>query len=190
MQRFFSCLVCATLVFLAVSSCGPKSSPTATPLPPTRAPAPLLQLASNAFAPGESIPKTYTCDAENVSPALQWSDPPPGTQSFALIFDDPTAGGWVHWVVYNLPAHTRSLPEDVAPDAQLPGNARQGRNSWNKVGYGGPCPPSGTHRYVFKLYALDRTLDLPADAQKLQVLEAMQGHVLAQAELIGLYKRQ
>ena len=150
-----------------------------------------FDLMSTAFAPGESIPRKYTCDGEDISPPLQWSDPPQDTQSFALIADDPDApvGTWVHWVLYNLPAETRTLPEAVPPDADLPDGSRHGKNSWPRLGYGGPCPPSGTHRYFFKLYALDAVLDLDAGASKEQLLQAMEGHILGQAEFMGVHTR-
>ena len=152
----------------------------------------VFELTSPAFAAGEPIPPRYTCDGDDVSPPLAWSDPPPGTQSLALICDDPDApvGTWVHWVLYDLPADARELPEAVPADAELPGGGRQGNNSWPRLGYGGPCPPSGSHRYFFKLYALDTVLDLDAGASKKQVLGAMEGHVLAEAELMGVYSRQ
>ena len=150
-----------------------------------------LELTSTAFAPGEPIPRKYTCDGEDISLPLRWSDPPQGTKSFALIADDPDApvGTWVHWVLYNLPAETRTLPEAVPPDADLPDGSRHGQNSWPRLGYGGPCPPSDTHRYFFKLYALDMVLDLASGASKKQLLQAMEGHILGQAELMGLYTR-
>jgi hypothetical protein len=150
-----------------------------------------FELTSPVFAPGESIPRKYTCDGDDVSPPLEWGDPPQGTQSFALIADDPDApmGTWVHWVLYDLPAGTRALPESVPADPQLAGGGRHGENSWPRLGYGGPCPPSGTHRYFFKLYALDTMLDLESGATKRQVLQAIEGHVLAQAELMGTYAR-
>jgi len=151
-----------------------------------------FELTSPAFAHGETIPCKYTCDGEDISPPLRWSDPPQGTQSLALIADDPDApiGTWVHWVLYNLPAETRGLPEAIPPDADLPDGSRHGRNSWRRLGYGGPCPPSGTHRYFFKLYALDTVLDLVASASKKQLLRTMERHILAQAELMGVYARQ
>ena len=152
----------------------------------------VFELTSSAFVAGESIPRKYTCDGDDVSPPLGWSDPPAGTQSLALVCDDPDApvGTWIHWVLYDLPAETRGLPEAVPSDADLAGGGRSGENSWRRLGYGGPCPPSGTHRYFFKLYALDTTLDLSAGASKKQVLKAMEGHVLAQAELMGTYSRK
>jgi len=150
-----------------------------------------LELTSTAFAAEEPIPRKYTCDGEDISPPLQWSDPPQDTRGFALIADDPDApvGTWVHWVLYNLPAETCTLPEAVPPDADLPDGSRHGKNSWPWLGYGGPCPPSGTHRYFFKLYALDMMLDLASGASKKQLLQAMEGHILGQAELMGLYTR-
>jgi Raf kinase inhibitor-like YbhB/YbcL family protein len=151
-----------------------------------------FELTSTAFAPGDSIPGKYTCDGEDISPPLQWSDPPQGTRSFALIADDPDApvGTWVHWVLYNLPAEARTLSEAVPSDADLSDGSRNGQNGWRRLGYGGPCPPSGTHRYFFKLYALDTLLDLAVGANNKQLLGAMEGHILAQAELMGVYTRQ
>jgi hypothetical protein len=150
-----------------------------------------FELTSSAFAPGEPIPRRYTCDGEDISPPLGWGEPPAGTQSFALMCDDPDApaGTWVHWVLYDLPAGARGLPEAVPPDAELADGGRHGENSWGRLGYGGPCPPSGTHRYFFRLYALDTALGLGAGASKEQLLQAMEGHVLAQAELMGTYTR-
>ena len=151
-----------------------------------------FEVTSSAFVPGEAIPRQYTCDGESISPPLGWSNPPQDTQSFALIADDPDApmGTWVHWVVYNLPAEAGGLPQGIAPDAELPDGSRHGKNSSRRLGYVGPCPPSGTHRYFFRLYALDTVLDLAAGASKEQLLQGMEGHILAQAELMGLYTRQ
>lgn len=151
-----------------------------------------FELTSTAFAQGDPIPAKYTCDGQDISPPLGWSDPPEGTRSFALINDDPDApvGTWDHWVLYNLPSEARSLPEAVSSDAELPDGSRNGQNSWRRLGYGGPCPPSGTHRYFFKLYALDTALGLDPGAGKQQVLTAMEGHILGQAELMGVYSRQ
>ena len=150
-----------------------------------------FELGSAAFTAGAAIPRTYTCDGQDISPPLQWNDPPTNTKSFALICDDPDApsGTWVHWVIYNLPAGVRSLPESISHDAALPDQSRQGKNSWGRLGYGGPCPPRGTHRYFFKLYALDKALDLTVGASKEQLLKAMHGHIVAQAELMGTYSR-
>ncbi len=152
----------------------------------------MITLTSAAFSHGAMIPKRYTCDGEDISPPLSWSEPPEKTQSFALIMDDPDApmGTWVHWVIYNIPATARSLPEGVPADGDLPDGSRHGRNSWRRLGYGGPCPPSGTHRYFFKLYALDTVLPLAAGATKEELLKAMEGHIVAQAELMGRYARR
>ncbi len=149
-------------------------------------------MTSPAFSEGEPIPTQYTCDSEDISPPLAWQDPPENTQSFALITDDPDApsGIWVHWVLYNLPADARSLPQGVPAEDELSGGGRQGSNSWNRVGYGGPCPPSGTHRYFFKLYAVDMVLGLEAGADKDALTQAMDGHILAQTEIMGTYSRQ
>jgi len=151
-----------------------------------------LQLTTSAFPVQGTIPKKFTCDGPDVSPPLAWSGAPPGTQSFALIVDDPDApaGTWVHWVLYDLPANMKELAEGVPKQEQLSNGARQGRNDFRKIGYGGPCPPPGKpHRYFFKLYALDKKLDLKAGASKAEAESAMKGHILAQAELIGRYGR-
>jgi hypothetical protein len=144
-----------------------------------------------SFEPGELIPSVYTCDGKDLSPPLQWTDAPPETKSFALISDDPDApvGTWVHWVVWNIPASVNSLEENRPKKESLPGGIRQGTTDFRRIGYGGPCPPSGTHRYYFRLYALDTLLDLPGTTTKAQMEKAMKGHVLAQAELMGKYRR-
>ena len=150
------------------------------------------RLSSSAFRNGERIQKQYSCEGANVSPPLAWSEPPEGTQSLALTVDDPDAprGTWVHWVLYNLLPHTQGLPEHVPQDVTLPNGALQGVNDFGQVGYGGPCPPPGApHRYVFTLYALDAKIQLPPRATKAQFEQAMQGHLLAQARLIGRYQR-
>jgi Raf kinase inhibitor-like YbhB/YbcL family protein len=151
-----------------------------------------FQLATTAFSAGGAIPKKFTCDGPDVSPKLTWNVPPAGTQSFAVIMDDPDAprGTWVHWVLYDLPEVTRELSENRPKHEHLAGGALQGRNDFGKIGYGGPCPPPGKpHRYFFKLYALDVKLNLKAGATKADVERAMQGHILAQAELVGRYGR-
>jgi len=151
-----------------------------------------LELKSPDFSSGASIPKQFTCDGADISPALAWNDPPGGTQSFALIADDPDApvGTWVHWVLFDLPANARSLSQNVPKQEQLADGSRQGRNDFRKIGYGGPCPPPGKpHRYFFKLYALDTKLNLKPGATKKDVERAMQGHILAQAEWMGRYGR-
>ena len=151
-----------------------------------------LQLTSTAFNDGGAIPARYTCEGQDVSPPLAWSGAPEGTTGFALITDDPDAPGktWVHWVVYHIPLDVRELREAFPPNRETSDGTRQGTTDFGRVGYGGPCPPSGTHRYFFKLYALNLALTLPPGATKRQVEEVMQGHVLAQAELMGTYRRK
>ena len=151
-----------------------------------------FQITTPAFSAGGDIPKKFTCDGPDLSPKLAWTDPPPKTQAFALIVDDPDApvGTWVHWVLFDLAANTKELPEGVAKQDQVLSGAKQGRNDFGKVGYGGPCPPPGKpHRYFFKLYALDANLGLKAGATKADVERAMKGHILAQGELMGRYGR-
>jgi Raf kinase inhibitor-like YbhB/YbcL family protein len=151
-----------------------------------------LELTSTAFQQGETIPKQYTGDGVDQSPPLRWSEPPTGTKSIALICDDPDAprGTWVHWVLFNLPPQTRQLEESVPTTATLGNGAKQGKNDFGNIGYGGPAPPKGkAHRYFFKLYALDIVLDLPTGATKAQLEAAMKGHILAEGQLMGTYKR-
>ena len=149
-----------------------------------------IHVRTDAFDPGATIPAKYTCDGEDVSPPLSWDSGPEATASYALIMDDPDAPGgtWVHWVAWNIP--NPNLPEAVPSDAELPDGTRQGENSWPKTGYGGPCPPSGEHRYFFKLYALDTKLELTASADEEALVRAMEGHLLAQGELMGVYSRR
>ena len=150
-----------------------------------------LQITSAAFSEGGMIPKPYTCDGTDVSPDLSWTGVPEATKSLSLICDDPDApvGTWVHWVLFNISAGEKGIPTEVAPEATLPNGAKHGTNDFRRLGYGGPCPPGGTHRYFFKLYALDTVLSLRSGATKAQVEEAMRGHILAQAQLMGKYKR-
>ena len=151
-----------------------------------------MQIASQAFEAGGMIPAKYTCDGPDLSPPLRWADPPAGTQSYALIADDPDApvGMWVHWVLWNIPADASGLEENLPKSASLPNGAKQGTTDFRRIGYGGPCPPSGTHRYFFKLYALDTMLELPSSTTKRDLEGAMQGHILGQAELVGKYQRR
>jgi Raf kinase inhibitor-like YbhB/YbcL family protein len=151
-----------------------------------------MKLESSAFSANGLIPPKYTCDGQDISPPLSWDEPPAETQSLALIVDDPDAPGriFVHWVLYDIPPQVRQLTEKIAPQKTLPNGGIQGKNDFGKFGYGGPCPPSGTHRYFFKLYALDRPLELASAATKDQLEAAMDGHILAAAELIGRYARQ
>lgn len=147
---------------------------------------------SSAFKDGEIIPAEYTCDGKNVSPELKWEAIPAGTKSIALIMDDPDAPGgmFVHWVLYNIPAGMRKLPAEMPKNETLGDGSRQGMTDFGRVGYGGPCPPRGTHRYYFKIYALDTMLEMQPGATKIQLENAMKGHVLAQGGLMGRYERQ
>ncbi len=150
-----------------------------------------LTLSSSAFTEGAAIPALYTCEGNDTSPPLAWTDPPAGTKSLAFISDDPDAPGktWVHWVLYNVPPSARMLSAGFPTTQELPDGTRQGITDFGRTGYGGPCPPSGTHRYYFKLYALDTMLSLSSGATKAQVESAMNGHILAHAQLMGTYRR-
>jgi len=148
-----------------------------------------MRLTGTAFEEGSPIPKKFTADGSDVSPPLAWMEAPANTRSFALIGDDPDAprGTWVHWVLFNIPPDKTELPENVAPQ---PIGARTGKNDFGKLGYGGPAPPRGKpHRYYFKLYALDQSLNLPEGATKQQLESAMKNHILAEAQLMGTYGR-
>jgi Raf kinase inhibitor-like YbhB/YbcL family protein len=151
-----------------------------------------LVLASSAFEPGSHIPQKYTCDGEDVSPELSWEGMPEETETFALIVDDPDAPGRVftHWVVYNIPGSITGFEEGMSAFEIVKTGACQGKNDFGQTGYGGPCPPPGkAHHYHFRLYAVDGLLDLPSGVAKNTVLNAMKGHVLAETEIVGLYKR-
>ena len=155
-------------------------------------PSPRFELKSPAFHEGGTIPRQFTCKGENRSPFLFWNEPPRGTRTFVLIVDDPDApsGTWVHWVVYNLPSSARNLPEHIPAGDAIAGGARQGMNDFPQTGYGGPCPPPGKpHRYYFRLYALDTTLNLRSPVRRGDVDDAMKGHVLAQTDLMGTFGR-
>ena len=150
-----------------------------------------MKLTTSSFQDNH-IPAKFTCNGAGVSPQLAWSAPPAGTASFALIVTDPDAPGrtFVHWVLYNLPVGTQALPEGLPGLGQLTDGSRQGRNDFGEIGYGGPCPPPGSpHHYVFTLYALDAKLNLPVGATRAQVEAAMQRHILAKGELVGLFQR-
>ncbi len=150
-----------------------------------------LKIISTAFTEGGMIPTQYTCDGRDISPPLSWTKGPEGTKSFALISDDPDApmGTWVHWVAYNIPASSTSLPENVSKSEKLDDGTLQGLNDFKKHGYGGPCPPGGTHRYFFKLYALDTELKAGPDLTKKKLLREMEGHIIGKGELMGRYSR-
>ncbi|HEV8582090.1 MAG TPA: YbhB/YbcL family Raf kinase inhibitor-like protein [Thermoanaerobaculia bacterium] len=173
-KALWSTLTCA-LILTAVSECRGENAGGA------------MVLTSTAFAAGQAIPKRYTCDGDNVSPPLAWSGAPAAAKSFVLIVDDPDAPGgtFTHWIVFNLPPATRSLPEGAKA---LPAGAGEGVNGFGKTGYGGPCPPRGRHRYVHQLYALDSRLSLEKPTRK-QIDAALQEHVLARAVLMGTYQR-
>jgi len=204
------------LAGIAVAGCGQVAAPPeqeappeeATPakevLPPEEAAPPepeapsppedgeiALSLSSSAFEEGGELPGKYSCDEQNVSPPLRWNGTPAGTGSFALIMDDPDAPGraFTHWVLFNLPPDVLELAEDIPKKRELESGVLQGKNSMGKAGYFGPCPPGGTHHYRFTIYALDKPLDLAAGVSKERVLEAMEGHILAEAHLIGTYQR-
>lgn len=179
-------LTLLSAIALISVACGPRE-----PILPEEGKMELF-VSSPAFQEGDRIPTKYTCQGQDVSPLLAWSEPPVGTQSFALIVDDPDAPGGVftHWVLFNIPSDSRELPEAIPAQAQLPSGALQGKNDFGRIGYGGPCPPPGApHRYRFTIYALDQPLDLKAGVSKKPVLDAMQGHITAQGQLTGTYQR-
>jgi Raf kinase inhibitor-like YbhB/YbcL family protein len=152
-----------------------------------------LQLISSAFTQGSAIPSVYSCEGEDISPPLAWSGGPVERRSLALVCDDPDAprGTWDHWVLYNLSGQAAELAQGVPKVPELPSGARHGRNSWGKLGYGGPCPPPGNpHRYFFRLYALDIMLNLAPGASKAELEQAMTGHILGQGTLMGTYQRK
>ena len=184
-------LVSAAVVFLAALSCSDEADEP-TPTPPTDVDVLAVQMSSTAFNEGAPIPSRYTCDGDNLSPPLAWKGIPASAASLALVADDPDAGGtWVHWVLYGLPADARELPEGVPATEATTLGAGQGVNDFNDVGYGGPCPPGGSpHRYFFKLYALDVALGLEAGSKKRGLLEAMEGHIVAEGQLMGTYQRR
>ena len=178
------------MVLTSTPTLMPEPTPTLTPVL-TSTPIPPFSLTSTAFKEGETIPNKYVyilggqCNGQNYSPPLSWVGTPVGTQSFAVIMHDPDGGNWVHWVQFNIPSNQSDLPEAVGgPDIGI-----KGINSFQKVRYGGPCPPSGTHSYIFSLYALDSLLSLSEGATKAQVETAMQGHILQQVQLMGIVKR-
>ena len=149
-------------------------------------------LSSSVFGEGTLIPSAFTCDGADISPPLEWKGAPKEVLSFALICDDPDApiGDWVHWVVYNIPADVKGLSQKMPPTESLADGTRQGINDFRKTGYGGPCPPGGVHRYFFKLYALDTELPVDAGMTKKKLLDAIKGHVIADAVLMGKYQRK
>jgi Raf kinase inhibitor-like YbhB/YbcL family protein len=150
-----------------------------------------MKIYSKSFKNGDTIPLRFTCDGSDVSPELSWEDLPDETRSLALICDDPDASDkpWVHWIAFNIPVSVKSLPENITVDEFAKGIGTQGINSWGNALYGGPCPPGGMHRYFFRLYALDTFLPLKNEVRKPELLKAMKGHILGQAEIMGRYTR-
>lgn len=196
MMKVIAKLYLIAIALLFFSACRSQTNPNQdNPAQPTPVASPAMKseikVTSGAFAEGDMIPQKYTCDGENVSPPLKWEGVPEKAQTLAVIADDPDApsGTWVHWVLFNLPVTPRELPEGIAPEKQA-SPAKQGMNDFKNTRYGGPCPPSGVHRYYFKVYALDTRLSLDTGATKADVLKAMQGHVLADGQLIGKYERK
>jgi hypothetical protein len=204
MKNIFALFLFLTLL----AACAPQ--PTSTPkaplratdvppkeIPPTETPAAKalpagdFTLTSERFVEGQPIPEKFTCEGQNVSPALAWTDPPSGTETFALIMDDPDAPGdtWIHWVLYNIPGGTSFMPDALPGQGGIAYVGNHGINTAGNTYYEGPCPPSGTHRYFFKLYALDTALDFASSPDAIELTAAMQGHILAEAQLMGTYAR-
>jgi Raf kinase inhibitor-like YbhB/YbcL family protein len=186
-------IVKVVLLVLALMGCASRPQPVA---PQPAADKPIdgkngMKLTSTAFNEGQPIPATYTCKGVNISPPLEWSGVPKTARTLAIIADDPDApsGTFAHWVLYNLPADNIGLVENVPATESLKAGGFQGKNDFGKIGYGGPCPPSGTHHYFFKIYALDAELPLKAGATKAEVEKAISGHIVAQAPLMGTYGR-
>jgi len=183
---FLLMLITVGTVFV---SCGKKKQEASKPSGESKMEK--ITVTSSAFEQGQTIPSKYTCDGEDISPPLAFEGIPEGTKSIALISDDPDApmGTWVHWVLYNLPGDTRELPEAMPKDATLPNGAKQGLTDFGVPGYGGPCPPSGIHRYFFKVYALDTVSEIDGFADKKKLLSVMEGHIIGEGQLMGKYKR-
>lgn len=191
MLRVFAAFLLFTSMAIAACTSNTKPS-TQTPTPnATTENKSALVLTSTAFKEGQPIPRQYTCDGVNISPPLEWTGVPTAAKTIALIADDPDApaGTWVHWVLYNVPRENIGFVENVPASENLKAGGFQGKNDFGKIGYGGPCPPSATHRYFFKIYAIDGELPLKAGATKADVEKAMQGHVVAQGQLMGTYSR-
>jgi Raf kinase inhibitor-like YbhB/YbcL family protein len=150
-----------------------------------------FKITSLEFGEGQPLPRRFTCDGMDISPPLNWKNDPAGTISFTLVVNDPDApaGGWVHWLLFNIPAETRQLAEGIPAEKVLPDGTLQGRNSWHQVRYGGPCPPSGIHHYYFKLYALDCKMKMEGEVERREIKYCLQGHILVQTQLMGIYSR-
>jgi len=180
------------MMALAITVCGCERRTEPGEVSEERSQYMAISISSSAFQEGGTIPAKYTCDGQDISPPLQWAAVPDGAESLALICDDPDApmGTWVHWVMWNISPTIQGLPENVPPSPELPDGSRQGISDFRNPGYGGPCPPSGTHRYYFKIYALRTVLDLPNSTRKPDLLKAMEGHILAEGQLMGTYSRK
>jgi Raf kinase inhibitor-like YbhB/YbcL family protein len=190
-MRVLTAILAMTLVVSACIS-SPTPIPTETPAAPVvETTAPALLLSSTAFSDGGAIPAKHTCQEENISPELIWGTPPGGTQSFALVMKDidVSPSGFLHWIIYHIPSSSQGLAQAIPNIPELPDSSRQLKNGAGRLGYTGPCPPNGTHHYVFTLYALDTVPDLAAEADEAALLDAMQGHILAQAALTGTYSK-
>jgi Raf kinase inhibitor-like YbhB/YbcL family protein len=177
------------LILLALPGCGSRPKVTNTPSQVNTV-KPEIKLTSVAFNEGQQIPRTYTCDGVNVSPPLEWSSVPKTAKTLAISCEDPDAPGgtWVHWIIYNLPADNIGLVENLPASEDLKAGGFQGKNDFGKIGYGGPCPPSGTHHYFFRMYALDSELPLKGGATKADLMKAIEGHILMQGQLMGTYR--
>ena len=190
-MRRRSVIIALGLSFLTFPGCAGRQQQTAPPANLPKEDKAEIKLTSVAFKEGQSIPAPYTCDGVNISPPLEWSGVPKTAKTVAIVVDDPDApsGPWVHWVLYNLPANNIGVVENVPATENLRAGGFQGKNDFGKIGYGGPCPPSGTHRYFFKIYALDSELPLKAGATKAELMKAMEGHIVLQGQLMGTYRR-
>jgi Raf kinase inhibitor-like YbhB/YbcL family protein len=190
-MRNISVIMSLGLFLLLFLSCAGRQQQIAQPANTPKEDKAEIKLTSAAFKDGQSIPRPYTCDGVNISPPLEWSGVPRAAKTLAIVCDDPDAPGgtWVHWVLYNLPADNIGLVENLPTTEKLAAGGFQGPNDSGKIGYGGPCPPSGTHRYFFRVYALDSELPLKAGATKTDLTKAMEGHTLVQGQLMGTYRR-
>jgi Raf kinase inhibitor-like YbhB/YbcL family protein len=193
MDRSRSWICVAGAIAVAGALCASCSTPASKPEPKPEATPMALEIKSSAFSDGQPIPVKYTCDGDDVSPPLAWAGAPQGTAGYAIICDDPDApaGTWIHWVIYAIPEHTTSLPEGVPKTETVPGGGIQGTSSFNRIAYGGPCPPPGpAHRYFFRIYALDTDLKASPGLTRDQLTGKMAGHILAQGQMMGTYKRK